>query len=293
MFQKQSSVTTLITESTRDSFAEISPIKKIVWLVSRWCEAFNSAPTLHAMENSPTLCVLFENSGFDCDEFSAEYGEVIASIEKKYPVCICGMLRDLEMGEVTAYSDDDGIWYKKSAVSGRNFDVLSCVYIKIALTTQEELRFLMLLLSDCAKNNIAFPRRFSHLLNPEEYGGEEEATHFLYLSLDSEEPFPETLSQTLSVSQLTELWAIFLREGTEVGEFDMLYEQIKQHRAPDLLRLELSLQMAVDALGIVVTNDASGFMVRGEGDRRIRMDYHSKSSAEKLFLKILFPIGRI
>lgn len=295
MFQKQTSVTTKLSASRDDEFENISAIKKIVWLIGEWSAALHTTPSLHAAPNENNIYVLFENSCFDCDELLAEYGKIIASIAKKHRISICGMLQNLEMGELTAYFDESGAWYKKSNISGQDFEVLSSVYIKLSFDKKEDSELTELLLqgSNGESGGAAFPRKYKGLLGADEFQGELEVTHFLYLMPNGAEHFSSILPQILTVGQLVELWILFLDEGITAVEFDMIYEQLKVSDSPCLLRLELSLQLALSEMSIKVSNDDSGFSVHKADGERIKFDFSSDSTAEKLFMKILFPISRL
>lgn len=294
MFQKQIMVTTKLIENQKDSYAQASAMKKLAWLGAELSNTLHTAPSMYDSTDGEenTVYMLFENSCIVCDELFAEYGEIIASIAKAYPISICGMLESLEMGELTANIDAHGLHYIQSNISGLDYDILSSIYIKIVFKEQEAFDLARILLSDCAKISVAFPRKFKRLLGEGEYWGEREVTHFLYLCPSIGSEFSELLPEILSIPQLVELWKLFLDEGISAVEFDMIYEQIKVSESSCLLRLELALQLAVNELSIVINNDTSGFTVFKESGERIKLDFRSNSAAEKLFVKILFPVNR-
>lgn len=290
MFQRKKTVTTTVIKKSQDNFKTISPIKKIVLLVNKLIEDLHITPSLRTVAGNNTLSILFENISFDCDEFFEDYGGIVASISNEYDISLCGIINDLEIGELFAFYKNDKLCYEKSNVSGKDFDIISELYIKVTLKNKYETDFLFQLLSSCNKSLIPFSRRYAELLGDDEYIGENELTHFLYLTLDNLSSLSKNILQDLTIPQLTELWLLFLRDNVTVVEFDMIYEQIHSDSLPCLLRLELSLQLALSELKMKVINEASGFEIFNANDERVKFDFSSMSTAEKIFLKILFPV---
>lgn len=288
MFGRKQTAQTMVFKKSLDSFKTISPIKKIVLLVNKLSEDIHITPSLHPTLSTKTVSILFENITFDCDEILEDYGEMIASISNSYDIRLCGIISDLEIGELFAFYKDDKLCYEKNNVSGKDFSMISELYIKITLKSDDETDFLLQLLSSGNKSLIPFPRKYADLLSDDEYQGDNELTHFLYLTLGSPTPLLDNILLDLTIPQLCEIWLLFLRDGVTVLEFDMIYEQLG--RLTCLLRLELSLQLALSELKMKVINDTSGFEIFDAAGERVKFDFLSTSTAEKIFLKILFPV---
>lgn len=94
----------------------------------------------------------------------------------------------------------------------------------------------------------------------------------------------------LTVNQIVALWYKYLEDGISSLEFDWLYDQLEQQDAARLFQWELGLHIALSQLQIQIDYRAEGFTITNAVGNKMRFDFFSSLAAEKLFLKILFPV---
>ena len=73
-------------------------------------------------------------------------------------------------------------------------------------------------------------------------------------------------------------------------EFQWLWDAYREGAVDSLLEWELTLQLTLEALGFAVVNGAGRFTVTGPDGSARSFDLIRGGPAEKLFLKILFPL---
>ena len=94
--------------------------------------------------------------------------------------------------------------------------------------------------------------------------------------------------EALSARQKEALWRGFLQDGTQPMEFQGLWDAYREGAVDSLLEWELTLE----ALGFAVVNGAGRFTVTGPDGSARSFDLIRGGPAEKLFLKILFPLDK-
>lgn len=98
--------------------------------------------------------------------------------------------------------------------------------------------------------------------------------------------------EALSARQKEALWRGFLQDGTQPMEFQWLWDAYREGAVDSLLEWELTLQLTLEALGFAVVNRAGRFTVTGPDGSARSFDLIRGGPAEKLFLKILFPLDK-
>ncbi len=98
--------------------------------------------------------------------------------------------------------------------------------------------------------------------------------------------------EALSARQKEALWRGFLQDGTQPMEFQWLWDAYREGAVGSLLEWELTLQLTLEALGFAVVNGAGRFTVTGPDGSARSFDLIRGGPAEKLFLKILFPLDK-
>ena len=98
--------------------------------------------------------------------------------------------------------------------------------------------------------------------------------------------------EALSAWQKEALWRGFLQDGTQPMEFQWLWDAYREGAVDSLLEWELTLHLTLEALGFAVVNGAGRFTVTGPDGSARSFDLIRGGPAEKLFLKILFPLDK-
>ena len=98
--------------------------------------------------------------------------------------------------------------------------------------------------------------------------------------------------EALSARQKEALWRGFLQDGTQPMEFQWLWDAYREGAVDSLLGWERTLRLTLEALGFAVVNGAGRFTVTGPDGSARSFDLIRGGPAEKLFLKILFPLDK-
>ena len=116
-------------------------------------------------------------------------------------------------------------------------------------------------------------------------------SRYAYLAWEEDAGVLDAL-EALSARQKEALWRGFLQDGTQPMEFQWLWDAYREGAVDSLLEWELTLQLTLEALGFAVVNGAGRFTVTGPDGSARSFDLIRGGPAEKLFLKILFPLDK-
>ncbi|MEA4891247.1 MAG: hypothetical protein VB085_01605 [Peptococcaceae bacterium] len=248
-------------------------------------------PTVYREAGSPLVHVRFPFSSYGCDEFFSDYGRMLAALDAAWPAAVYGSLPKRETGELKARREEAGISTYKSCVSGKDFDALSDLWLKIKTGDPGEGAVLEEVLKevDYRKSCIAIPRRYAPYFQDGITCRCQEGAHFCYLSLVGGAGAADYLG-CLSLTQKAELWREFLEDSLAALEFEWLWADYRKNKY-SLLEWELILEAVTARLGIRVTREDRQLRVTDAAGRLLRSVYPQGGAAEKIFLKILFPMA--
>ena len=116
-------------------------------------------------------------------------------------------------------------------------------------------------------------------------------SRYAYLAWEEDAGVLDAL-EALTARQKEALWRGFLQDGTQPMEFQWLWDAYREGAVDSLLEWELTLQLTLEALGFAVVNGAGRFTVTGPDGSARSFDLIRGGPAEKLFLKILFPLDK-
>lgn len=245
-------------------------------------------PQLYLTEDN-TLWIYFEHTCFEAEALFSDYGSALAFISQTYPLSIYGNVHEFEGGELSAKVLDDGrsIQCIKRDVSGRDFDVIAdiCIVIHFSDSTLARTFYSVFQHIDFHKSYLPIERTPS---TEEIFAGcpqYSRDTGFRYLLL-SDMPAAFYL-ESLPVVFKKKLWVLYLQEGVSPVEFDDAFRALQETRI-SAFSWELSLRLALSEVGISVDYDNGFKILDRDGQRRI-FNFNSNCSAEKLFLKLIFP----
>ena len=177
----------------------------------------------------------------------------------------------------------------KRSTSGRDFDEISNICLRFYIEDEGERDELCSCLAnlDYRQDYLAVSRT---LLAKKLFVGIAEDypdTYYRYLPMSGGDM---EFWNALSMNQKNMLWILFLEYKVSAVEFEYVVNGLKDGSMVYLFTWELALRMALDELGISVESQEEDFKVLDKDGKRLRMDYGRGSEAEKLFLKILFPV---
>ncbi|MCR1840436.1 hypothetical protein [Murimonas intestini] len=261
---------------------------EMVWAVASDLEKI---PQFYIVGQEKTLWVFYEYTSFICDDFLEKYGVLSALISEKYPVSVCGTSGELEhvWAEAGFINGRKELELIKSSTSGRDFDEISNICLRFYIEDEGERDELCSCLAnlDYRQDYLAVSRT---LLAKKLFAGIAEDypdTYYRYLPMSGGDM---EFWNALSMNQKKMLWILFLEYKVSAVEFEYVVNALKDGSMVYLFTWELALRMALDELGISVESQEDDFKVLDKDGKRLRMDYGRGSEAEKLFLKILFPV---
>lgn len=236
------------------------------------------------------LWAYFENSSVSTRWFIERYGELMAFVSEKYHMSLYGSVNGYESGQVTArFSEDKNhIDFVRLDETSVDFDEVVDVCIKLSVGDGDVCTELSSILKDIdyTKDFLPVERTRYTSQNLGTYPQYSEDTYFRYIALD-EVGDENRYTDSLSIKQKRQMWTLFLEDGISPLEFDNILRQRKDHTAV-LFSWELALKLAMGEMGMSVSYEDGFKVINKDGGRR-KFDYEKGSSAERLFLKILFP----
>lgn len=269
-------------------FEELSPVGNLCCLVSALSREFRIDPQVWALPGEKTLWVLFQGSCCDCDSLLEEYGALLAASGN---TVLCGTQDGFEEGELAARLGKNGLILEKCNATGRDYSVLSNVCLRAILGSELELDFSREMIGAMNYRNFAAAADPKWVQFPFTNGlfDKDASTYYRFMLLEHTEDWNAACLSSLTIPQIKTLWIRYLDGGVPSIEFELLYDHIASGDLFALFPWELALRLALSELSIVPELTEDGFVLRGGNGGRIRLGPDA-SGAERLFLKILFPV---
>lgn len=270
---------------------KISPAILTLGFVYDLSRSLSMNPRVYYTEGNLMIAVMFSGSSFGCDDFMDEYRDIMADISSCWPLIVYGNVSGPETGELCVSREGDDVVSYRKCVSGRDFSDFSDICIKVEPNNLEECSFLKEGITQmCSANRcVALPKVYEHFCITSEFYAPIEGTYFSYLPMEEDVGCEERL-RCLSIGQKEELWQEFLKYGMTAMEFEWLWDAYQDGTVNGLLEWELALESTLSNLHITVTNENQVFHVFDWNGMPMRFDYVHGSAADKVFLKILFPL---
>ncbi|QNM04471.1 hypothetical protein [Qiania dongpingensis] len=241
-----------------------------------------------------SIWIYYEHSEFPCSLLLDEYGALMAALHEEYPIVICGNADGKEAAQLQVVKEEsEGIWYfEKSNLSGEDFDELESICIVVSTERGGIRKELAELLRGVRWEYEALAVRRSWYMEKALSGLEEmcPGAYFRYLPL-TEDAEETVWMESLTVTQMAELWSLLLENGVGAAEFEYALEALEHKNLNSVYSWELSLRMALNDCGVTVQYEDHGFRMERADGRRMVYDYGTGTAAEKMLLKILFPVS--
>lgn len=265
------------------------PADLFLQLVYSVNETFSSRPFPLWEEGSPALLLLYRDVAYTWRDIADSFGDAVAAISARWPLFFYGTTGDRETAQLSIQREGERTVLRLHSVSGRPFEGMEGLCLRLEtdspaaaaslgkLSTQLSLQLPM----------AAVPRQYEGFLQ----GCSTLPTAgsaFLYLAW-AEVDKPTLLGQ-LSPAQKKQLWRTFLADGVQPLEFDWLWDAYGAGQAPQLLEWEMALRIVLEELGFTVCRREDFFQVADSRGRLLRFDLVKGGPAEKIFLKLLFPL---
>lgn len=255
-------------------------------------QLFDCEPVVLQRPDSPALLLFYPDTVFPWRDLAEVCGGALAGLAGFWPVTVYGTTARRETGELRAAVRADGTAViRLRSVSGRPFDQLTGLCLRVEMDTPARAAAWAALCAGSART------RSSAALEPAQAAAlgdglpvrRPTGSRYAYLAWEEDAGVLDAL-EALSARQKEALWRGFLQDGTQPMEFQWLWDAYREGAVGSLLEWELTLQLTLEALGFAVVNGAGRFTVTGPDGSARSFDLIRGGPAEKLFLKILFPL---
>lgn len=259
-------------------------------LVHRISARFGEAPAVLHLPDGAGLTLLYRDLICLWQDIADCAASDAAALSDACPLVFYGTTEGRETAELTILPRGGEAVVRLRSVSGRPFDHLQGLAIQAALPDAETAAWVAALCRArpfCAPCAVLPQHCAAHLqgstLMPDTAG-----SRFSYLTW---EPCPApALLFALTASHKVTLWREFLLDGLQPLEFAWLWEGYYTQEPLFLLEWELSLRMVLASEAFDVQRSLTHFRVTDrQGGARL-FDFARGGPAEKIFLKLLFPL---
>ncbi|NFO10568.1 hypothetical protein FDB29_05540 [Clostridium botulinum] len=271
---------------------DISNVELISILVHELSKEIGINPEVQCISKEKSIWVIFSDSCFECDFLIDNYALIIAAVSEKYPIVINGIINDFEEGEIKFFYEEDRLKLNKSNASGKDFLNLSDLCLKINVEKNEEIEILNEALSNIRynRNCIAIRRKWDKYFSNYSINNNQKVMKYNYIPLETLENKEYDYINSLSILQMKELWLDFLVDHHTALEFELLYNMFQKRSMEKMHLWELALRIALSECEFSVEYYNKQFNIIDRDGNHIYYNFESYSSAEKLLLKILFPV---
>lgn len=249
---------------------------------------FCCSPSVLTLDEGYKVTLLYRDAAY----LPQDLGESVGAYAAAADICLFGTSENRETVEMRFYEDGEDLVMRLSSVSGQDFDHLQSVGVQMECKSHEEARQLSRLISllpvdppFCICVDALDKEAVSQwgLLLP--------TSGSFYGYLAEESLTEKELLLSLSFQQKATLWREFLAEHQQPAEFGWLWSVYYDKNGPlFLLEWELALRLVLEELHFQVEHQDDFFrLLDGEG-KVCRFDFVRGGPAEKVFLKLLFPM---
>lgn len=266
------------------------PVQQLLALARTVSLLFDRSPTVLPPVGT-TLTLLYRDVVYLLQAVVDSAGESAAALSALWPLRFYGTTegRETAQWDIFALNQKTALVRLRS-VSGKSFDHLEGLAIQLDLpdaalaAALEKLCAAAPFLRACA----VIPAEGAALLRGSKLAVPDRGSRFCYLSW---EPLSSgQLLCALTAEHKVTLWKDFLANGVQAVEFDRLWAQYYTGEPLLLLEWTLALYSALEELDFRVERGTRTFRVLdGEGRER-HFDFVRGGPAEKVFLKLLFPL---
>ncbi|WP_244834070.1 hypothetical protein [Clostridium sp. BJN0001] len=276
------------TDSRNNKKSEMELILKLIYKLSK---EVSINPKVKCIKDEKSVWVLFEDSAFDSNSIIDDYASIIADISEKMSISVNGIINNFEIGEIKFVNEGNSLKVDKYSESGKEFDIIYDLCIRIRVSNDEELELLneavssIKYTSDC----IAVKRKWDVYFSQKEKDSVK-YTKYNYIILNDEDYDGDYIG-SLNISQIENLWVDFLCNYHTAFEFEILYDRfVSGSIMHGIFAWELALRSALSTLHIKVEKSKRDFKIIDKDGKRRYYNFESFSAAEKILLKILFPV---
>lgn len=260
-----------------------------VWLEGA-TPSIRSAPP----QEANTVSVFYRNVAYTPESLWDLCGQTMARLNKYWPIAVFGTAENREMVRLTAEAEGDAIHLIQQSLSGKSTSVMQSLCMQIDCPDPQTAdRLIRLLASTNWETNIAAMNHWQDAAFLQEQGlliETDPQGRFCYASVRPNVTTREMLF-SLNFGQKRILWAAFLKDGFDPAEFTWLSDEISKDTLEQRLEWELSLWETMDCLRFRMINKEKSFELYDGTGKRLYFGADGGCAAERVFLKILFPLN--
>ncbi|MBU5625469.1 hypothetical protein KQI82_00785 [Oscillibacter sp. MSJ-2] len=252
---------------------------------------FDECPTVVRFPGSTALTLLYRNAVYLWQDVLDCTDALAAALCAQCPLRFYGTTEGRESAEWTVCAEGrDSALVRLRSPSGRPFDHLQGLAVQMEMENGDSAAALaeVCLARPFRVPCAALTPKGAALLEGSSLLARPEGGRFSYLSW--ERLFPRQLLFALTAAHKALLWREFLENGRQSAEFDWLWESYYTQEPLYLLEWEVALRMVLENLGFRVERSVANFHITDSRGRERRFDLIRGGPAEKLFLKLIFPI---
>ncbi len=270
---------------------ERPPAARFMELAAGLSALFDESPAILRLPDSPILTLLYRDVAYRWQDILDSVGPPAAELSTAAPLRFFGTTEARETAEITLNTSESGrTLVQLRSVSGRPFDLLQGLGVQMELPTGAEAAQMAQVLAVLPRSGACgvLPRCCEEYLASCRLLIPTAGSFFSYLAWEG--AGPRRAICALGFSHKAELWRVFLLDAQQPAEFDWLWDNYYTGEPLFLLEWELALRTVLDDLGFQIERGPAHFQVLDRDGRERRFDFTNGGPAEKLFLKLLFPL---
>ena len=260
----------------------------LVRFLSRWFH--ESHRTLH-QTGSDRLQIGFPDMALPTGDFGETYGLLLARIGRDWPLQCFALSDSDELVGLTFTEQGDTLLYQQQNLSGRWYEDLQDLYLDLTLPNAEAADCMGELLEAIERDPysvVALDWKYRSFLESQQLAGLDTTLSFCYVSPTDE---TGTALDRMTLPQKQLLWRRFLRGVSCPPEFEWVWRAYSDGALSDWMEWSLALYQVLEELGYQLVSEAGRFQLLDPRGRRIYFSVEHQTAAEKVFMKILFPLN--
>ena len=275
--------------------AERTPFKSLLSLatgVGRWLP--ESTHLVCGSAESRRIYLLYRNSTVDVEALWEFAGVVMAEIDRDWPLCALGTADTQETVQLRASYEEGGLSLVQRNISGKSAEILRFLCFQVTCPDERVAAILLRMLRDLdwEQEIIAADWMDAEFLEGQELLDKKDARGFFCYASPNGRATTGRRLLALRFDQKVALWTAFLRDGFDPLEFEWLADEIDRDALYDRIEWELALWETIERLEMRVVIQKNTFELFDREDRRLYFGSDCRRAAERVLMKILFPLSR-
>lgn len=274
---------------------ESVPCRDFLTLIIGFYKNFEieGTPVICSLMKSRKVNVIFPNTAVDIFVLTSMAEEIMAQINKDWPLYIVGTAENGETVYVNVFYDNNKILVKQDSFSGKTTDILTDICFQIVCPDENSTENLMNILNDLNWKtgiivskwiNLDFLEKNDFIVEKERKG------YFCYASIQDDVTTEDYL-ESLSFLNKVKIWETFLKYGAASLELEWLNNKIYDGGLYNHIEWEIALWKTIELLDFSLVVKENLFQIFDSDGKRLYFSVEHNNFAEKALMKILFPLN--